>query len=123
MTTLRQAVEEYLSLRRALGFKLSDVGLAFKSFLAFCDSEGATVVTVDLARRWAESTNASPRRAAWRLHIVRDFAIHHRASDPRTEIPPKDPFPCRDRRKNPYLYSEEEVRQLLRADSIVGLVG
>ena len=115
MTTLRQAVEEDLSLRRALGFKLSDVGVAFRSFLAFCDNEGAAVVTVDLARRWAVSANASPARAAWRLRIVRDFAIHHQASDPRTEIPPKDLFPCRDRRKNPYLYSDEEVRQLLRA--------
>ena len=38
MTTLRQAVEEYLSLRRALGFKLNDVGLALRSFLAFCDN-------------------------------------------------------------------------------------
>lgn len=115
MTTLRQAVEEYLSLRRALGFKLSDVGVAFRSFLAFCDSEGAAVVTTELARRWAVSANASPARAAWRLRIVRDFAIHHQASDPRTEVPPKDLLPCRNHRKTPYLYSDQEVGRLLQA--------
>jgi len=115
MTILRQAVEEYLSLRRALGFKLSDVGVAFSGFLAFCDNEGATVVTADLARRWAVSANASPARAAWRLRIVRNFAIHHQASDPRTEIPPKDLFPYRSRRKTPYIYSDQEVGQLLHA--------
>jgi integrase len=89
--------------------------LALRSFLAFCDGEDAAVVTAELARRWAVSNDASPAQAAWRIGVVRDFAIHHRASDPRTEIPPKDSFPCRDRRKNPYLYSDEEVRQLLRA--------
>jgi integrase/recombinase XerD len=115
MTTLRQAVEDYLSLRRALGFKLNDVGLAFRSFLAFCENEGAAVVTAELARRWAVSTNASPRRAAWRLRIVRDFAIHHQVTDPRTEIPPKDLFSCRNPRKTPYLYSDQEVGHLLQA--------
>jgi integrase/recombinase XerD len=114
MTTLRQAAEEYLSLRRALGFKLHDVGSALVGFLAFCESEGATVVTADLARRWAVSADASPARAAWRLHVVRDFAVHHQASDPRTEIPPKDLSSYRHHRKNPYLYSDEEVGRLLR---------
>jgi integrase len=115
MTTLRQAAEDYLSLRRALGYKLHDVGSALLSFLAFCDHEGAAVVTADLAQRWAASSNASLTRAAWRLRVVRDFAIHHQASDPRTEIPSKDLFAGRRYRKTPYLYSDEEVGQLLRA--------
>jgi integrase len=114
MATLRRAVEGYLSLRRALGFELHDVGSALARFLAFCEVEGAAVVTADLARRWAVSAGASPARAAWRLRIVRDFAIHHQASDPRTEIPSKDLFPSRCRRKTPYIYSDEEVAQLLR---------
>jgi integrase/recombinase XerD len=115
MTTLRQAAEEYLSLRRALGFKLHCVGSALVSFLAFCENESAAVVTADLARRWAESTDASPTRVAWRLHVVRDFAIHHQASDPRTEVPPKDLSSCRYHRKTPYLYSDDEVGRLLQA--------
>jgi integrase/recombinase XerD len=115
MTTLRQAAEEYLSLRRALGFKLRDVGSMLLSFVAYCENEGDVAVTIDLANRWALSTNASPARTASRLQVVRHFAIHHQASDPRTEIPAKELFPCRYHRKTPYLYSEEEVGQLLQA--------
>ena len=115
MTILRQAAEEYLRLRRVLGFKLRDVGSALMRFLAFCENEGAAVVTVDLARRWAMSSNASPARATWRLQIVRDFAIHHQASDPRTEIPPKGLFSYYYHRKTPYIYSEEEIGRLLQA--------
>jgi integrase/recombinase XerD len=115
MTILRQAAEEYLRLRRALGFKLRDVGPALMRFLAFCENEGAAVVTVDLARRWAMSTNVSPARTTWRFQIVRDFAIHHQASDPRTEIPPKGLFQDYYDRRNPYLYSKEEIGRLLQA--------
>jgi integrase/recombinase XerD len=115
MTTLRQAAEEYLSLRRALGFKLHDVGSMLLSFVAFCENEGAVAVTIDVANRWALSTNASPARTTSRLQVVRHFATHHQASDPRTEIPAKELFPCRYHRKTPYLYSEEEVGQLLQA--------
>lgn len=115
MTILRQAAEEYLRLRRVLGFKLRDVGPALMRFLAFCENEGAAVVTVDLARRWAMSANASPARTTWRLQIVRDFAIHHQASDPRTEIPPKGLFQDYYHRRNPYLYSKEEIGRLLQS--------
>ena len=115
MTILRQAGEEYLRLRRVLGFKLRNVGPALLRFLAFCENEGAAVVTVDLARRWAMSSNASPARTTWRFQIVRDFAIHHQASDPRTEIPPKGLFQDYYDRRNPYLYSKEEFGRLLQA--------
>ena len=97
-----------------LGFQLRDVGSALARFLAFCEAEGAAVVTADLASRWAVSAGASPERAAWRLRVVRDFAIYHQANDPRTEIPPKDLFPSGYPRKTPYIYSDEEVAQLLQ---------
>jgi len=115
MKSLRQAAEEYLRLRRVLGFKLRDVASGLMHFVAFCENEGAAVVTIDLARRWAVSANASPARATWRFQIVRDFAIHHQASDPRTEIPPKGLFQHYYQRRNPYLYSEEEIGRLLQA--------
>jgi integrase/recombinase XerD len=115
MKILRQAAEEYLRLRRLLGFKLRDVASGLMRFVAFCENEGAAVVTIDLARRWAVSANASPARATWRFQMVRDFAIHHQASDPRTEIPPKGLFQHYYHRRNPYLFSEEEIGRLLQA--------
>jgi integrase/recombinase XerD len=115
MMILRKAAEEYLRLRRVLGLKLRDVGSALLRFLAFCENQGACVVTVDLARRWARSANASPARETWRFQIVRDFAIHHQASGPRTEIPPKGLLQYYYHRRNPYLFSEEEIGRLLQA--------
>ena len=91
------------------GIRAPRCRLGAARFVAFCEAEGAGAVTADLARRWAASAGATPARAAWRLRIVRDFAIHHQAGDPRTEIPPKDLFPSRCHRKTPYLYSDEEV--------------
>ena len=115
MNTLRRAVEEYLQLRRELGFKLHCEGYALKSFLALCEPRTRRHRDHRPARRWAALTHGSSARAAWRLQVVRDFAIHHHASDPRTEIPSKDLLPHRYRRKPPYLFSDRAVSQLLRA--------
>jgi len=60
MTTLRRAVEGYLSLRRSLGFELHDVGSALARFLAFCEAEGAAVVTADLVDEEAELPPVAP---------------------------------------------------------------
>jgi len=38
MNTLRQAVHEYLSLRRSLGFKLQDAGKGLLEFVTFSSS-------------------------------------------------------------------------------------
>lgn len=115
MTTLRKAAKDYLRLRRALGFKLHEAGLMLTSFLAFCEKEGAAVITAELAHRWAVISNGSLAWVARRLQVVRDFAIYRQTSDSRTEVPAKDLFPYRRHRKTPYLYSDEEIKQLLQA--------
>lgn len=47
--------------------------------------------------------------------MVRRFARHHAATDPRTEIPPDGLLPHRYRRVQPYQYSDEQIRQLVSA--------
>ena len=47
-----------------------------------------------------------------RLSAVRGFAKHHRAYDPRTEIP-ECPFPHRRVRQPPHIYSDAEIASLL----------
>ncbi len=52
MTELRRFAEEYLSIRRAVGFKLARAeGLLF-GFVTFAEAEGATSVSTDMALRW-----------------------------------------------------------------------
>jgi hypothetical protein len=47
---LRRAVEEYISLRRAVGFKLARTQGLLASFVDFAESEGATHVSMN--RPW-----------------------------------------------------------------------
>ena len=37
MNTLREALQDYLAMRRALGFKLHDAGVGLLSFVSFMD--------------------------------------------------------------------------------------
>jgi integrase/recombinase XerD len=52
---------------------------------------------------------------AARLSVVRGFARYWSATDPMTEIPPEGLLPFRHSRPKPYLYSDEDIRQLLEA--------
>jgi integrase/recombinase XerD len=116
MTTLRAAVHEYLTLRRGLGFKLHDAGTGLLKFVAFMEQHRAAYITPQLALAWAQQpSTVQPTEWARRLSFVRGFARHRSATDPRTQIPPEGLLPYRPRRARPYLYSDEEIRRLLRA--------
>ena len=116
MSALRARAGEYLAMRRALGFKLESHGPRLMSFVRFCEDRGATAVTADLAVEWATST-ASDHEAyqARRLDVVRIFARHLKALDPATEIPPDDVLVGHYRRTTPYLYSDQQVADLMAA--------
>lgn len=61
MSELLQAVDEYLALRRALGYTLYETGLVLHQFVQFAECEGAAFITTELALRWAtQSTRAQP---------------------------------------------------------------
>jgi integrase/recombinase XerD len=117
MTTLRQAVQDYLALRRSLGFKLTRVGLVLEDFIDFLAQHDADYITSALALAWA-TQGADGHAEAWagqRLSMVRLFARYRSATDPRTQIPPAGVLPSRPQRARPYLYSEHEIEQLLQA--------
>jgi integrase len=114
MSPLRQAVDEYLALRRGLGFSLRQPGAMLCSFAAFLERAGAPYITRELALRWAQQpAHAQPAQWASRLRAVRRFAQFWSASDPRTEVPPLGLLPHRYGRKPPYIYTEGEIRRLI----------
>jgi integrase/recombinase XerD len=116
MNTLREAVQEYLALRRGLGFKLDDAGRGLREFVAYMEQHRAAYVTSQLALAWAQlPANAQPAHRAQRLTYVRVFARHRSATDPRTQIPPDGLLPFQPKRARPYLYSDQEIQQLLLA--------
>jgi len=115
MNTLREALQSYLAMRRALGFKLSDAGPALSDFVAFLERNRKSYITIRLALKWAQKTGARPERWAHRLTYIRGLARYRSATDPRTEIPPWSLLPFRSRRAQPYLYTDDEIRLLLKA--------
>ena len=116
MTEIRRAIEDYLTMRRALGHKLVDHGWLLADFASFMEAAGATTVTTELALTWAtQPQDVLPSWWSARLRVVRGFARHLRAFDPATEVPPVGLLEARNRRAEPYLYSEGEVASLMTA--------
>jgi integrase len=116
MTTLRKAVDEYLTMRRRLGFQLREAGPALLDFVTFMEQHRASYITQPLALRWAQQpTTVQPPEWARRLSLVRMFARHRSATDPRTQIPADGLLPFRPKRARPYLYTDDQINAMLRA--------
>jgi integrase len=120
MNTLREALQEYLQLRHALGFKLEREGVQLPKFVSFLEQENAARISTSLAMRWAMTpSTASPRQWAERLSEVRLFARFMAARDPLTEVPPGDLMPrVPSRRLVPFIYSDGDLIALMRATDI-----
>jgi integrase/recombinase XerD len=118
MSALREAAEHYLTMRRALGFKLTTQGRHLMSFIGYCETRGAGHITTELALSWATQTARGSSDEVYqsrRMMVVRIFARHLKALDPATEVPPEDLLPHHYRRIAPYLYSPGEVAALMAA--------
>jgi integrase/recombinase XerD len=116
MSTLRQALTDYLALRHAMGFKMHDAHRVLSQFVDFLTCQGATFITTEWALCWAtQPRHVQPAEWARRLRLVRGFAPYHAAIDPRTEIPSPALLPGRPQRHTPYLYSDAEIAQLIAA--------
>jgi hypothetical protein len=117
MTTLRQAVLEYLQMRRHLGFKLHEPGKGLLDFVRFLEQRRAPVITQTLALTWAQlPVHAQPAHWARRLSFVRGFARYHRATDPRTEIPAPGLLPFQPQREG--LKYRDQGKNSTRGDDI-----
>jgi hypothetical protein len=72
MREMRKALEEYLAVRRALGFKLRIAGRLLHGFVEFSESRGASFISRKLALRWAtQPEDAQPAQWSNRLGMVR----------------------------------------------------
>lgn len=128
MNTLRDAVEEYVAVRRALGAQIHRAAADLRRFVDYLEGEGAEFVSTQLALRWARgSAGAQPATSAARLGVVRRFALWRSVTDARTQVPPPGLLPHRRRRIPPYVYRDEEIVRLVeeaaRLPSAAGLRG
>jgi integrase len=113
---LRQHLDDYLSLRRALGFHLDNAGRLLSQFVGYLDQRGTDTITIEDTLRWAMlPAHASRHWWAIRVSVVRGFAAYLHGSDPRVQIPPTGLIRCGTCRATPYLYSDAEIGSLMQA--------
>ena len=117
MSGLRGHLEDYLALRRGLGFRLGRTGRHLESFVGCLERAGAAAVTIENALAWATApADADPVYWRSRLAAVRPFARYLAPLVPGTEVPPPGLLPGpASRRVVPYLYSGAEVSALTAA--------
>ena len=115
--SMHDRVEDYLDIRRSLGYALRVEGEELNRFARFAKARGhKSALTVEPALAWANaSQKASPLYRARRLEMVRCLAKYCVLFEPETEIPTPGLLGPAHRRVTPHIYSEQEIADLLAA--------
>jgi len=115
MSHLSQELDRYLTIRRSLGYDLNTSARILRRFVAYAEQHGVDHITTNLFQQWQKDFGHA-KRQTWsaRLGIVRIFAQWLHGLDPSNEVPPQGLIPSRYRRAQPYIYSSEEIRKIVR---------
>jgi integrase/recombinase XerD len=109
-------VEDYLRVRRSLGYKLDSVEYLLFAFVDYLHARDTETVSIEHAVAFAMAPpGASPRWQGLRLSAVRGFARWAHTFDPAVQVPPTRLLPLRVTRAAPYLYTDLEVAALIDA--------
>jgi integrase len=123
--TLSTLARRYLAHRRKLGFLLRIEGPQIEEFARYADRIAPhQSMTTALALQWA-TLPQTPHRALYhakRLECLRGFARFCAVFDPRTEIPATRLVGPAHRRRAPHIYSDEQIRLLLRRAASLPIV-
>jgi integrase len=114
--SLRERADEYLRLRRALGFQLAREGRILPQFTDYLEQQGAATVTAEHAIAWAQlPQGVHPVTWTHRLTAVRGFAAWLRTIDPASEVPPRGVFPGQGKRPAPFIFSDSDITRMMAA--------
>jgi integrase len=106
--------EQYLEMRRKLGFAIRIEGEELLRFARYVEKTGHEgPLTVEIALEWAQASSGSRIYHARRLDVVRRFARYMKLTVPETEIPQEGMLGLSYRRIPPHIYSEEEIQALI----------
>jgi hypothetical protein len=124
VTGLRDALTDYLQLRRRLGFQMPQDGRLLEGFVTFLERAGGQRITTDLALDWARLPGlVHPSYWRQRLSVVRGFARPLATLDPASEVPSLDLLPAHRPRLAPYIYTDDEIAALMAALLMLPPVG
>ncbi len=100
--TLAGHLDDYLTLRRALGCKLIRVERYLRQFLDYLGDRQQGTLTAGAAADWVRRSRHGAVAPGLGMEAVRGVAVLHHAHDPANEVPPPGLFPPRRRRAVPY---------------------
>jgi len=114
--SLRGELDDYLALRRALGFRLAAPARLLGQFVSWLEDRGTATITISNALEWATlPSGASPAWQAIRLAAVRGLAAYLHGTDPSVQVPPAGLIRRGNDRATPYLYSDAEISAITAA--------
>jgi integrase len=120
MSTLDARLDEYLAMRRALGYGLRRQEKLLRQYLAFLAKHGETQVTIASALEWAKLPAGGESWWSYRLAALRAFARYLVSVGYPAEVAANDLLPDRPHRAVPYLYSEQQIVALMNAAETLG---
>jgi integrase/recombinase XerD len=113
---LQEKLNEYVSLRIALGIPLGERELRLRDFVGYLQEQSSSAeMYAQIAIDWAcaHKTSHSITTQHLRLSLARCFLRHVKASLPEIEIPDLRSL-ARHRRPVPYIFSTAELKSLMR---------
>ena len=115
--TITDWVNEYVTRRQALGFRMQTEEAELLRFARYVAERGKQgPLTQEIVLEWlGSSPNASRTYQAPRLASLRSFAKYLAIYEPGTEIPPAKLFGRTASRPEPHIYSDQELFELFRA--------
>lgn len=108
------AVDNYLALRRRVGFVLSNAEYLLRSFAMFAADRQEQHIRTATLIDWASQTGSLAQRHT-RYQTVCQFARYVRLEDHQHELPPSNYFGYRKIRRVPHIYSPAEIDRLILA--------
>lgn len=119
---LTPAIDAYLAIRRAAGFELRVVESLLRNFARFAAERDDSYVRSETAIAWA-ALAPSPAQRGRRMATVVIFARQAHAEDPQHEIPPAGVFDCHRSPYRPFIFSSDQIRQLLERTTQLRPIG
>ena len=117
MSGLAQLIDDYLQLRRSLGYKLERHGRFLTQFHQYLQQENIPVVTAQAMVDWAILPGGTPQWHAARLGVLRGFAQWAHVFDPTIEVPLAGLLLAPRRRRLAFVYSPAEITAVMKAAS------
>lgn len=119
---IMKAVESYLAVRRAAGYELEVPEYLLRSFARFADARKETHICSETVIEWSSQAPSSSQRDR-RLNTIIRLAQYLQTEDCHHEVPPRNIFGYQKKRRTPFIFSKEEINNLLFAASQLGPLG